>query len=60
MRECDVLVNSSRSEGESNAILEAMATGTLPVLAPQELVDCIPNPNSCGGSGGCAGICSGG
>ena len=32
-----------------------MATGTLPVLAPQELVDCIPNPNSCGGSGGCEG-----
>ena len=33
MRECDALVNSSRSEGESNAILEAMATGTLPVVA---------------------------
>eukprot|EP01050_Picozoa_sp_SAG11_P016441 SAG11_NODE_2245_length_3641_cov_2.290514_7_plen_255_part_00 len=32
-----------------------MATGTLPVLSPQELVDCIPNPNSCGGGGGCAG-----
>ena len=28
-----MLVNSSRSEGESNAILEAMATGTLPVVA---------------------------
>lgn len=29
--------------------------GTLPVLSPQELVDCIPNPNSCGGTGGCSG-----
>ena len=32
-----------------------MATGKLPVLAPQEFVDCIPNPNSCGGTGGCSG-----
>ena len=32
-----------------------MATGVLPVLAPQEFVDCIPNPNQCGGTGGCAG-----
>ena len=30
-------------------------TGKLPVLAPQELVDCAPNPNSCGGTGGCGG-----
>ena len=28
-----MLVNSSLAEGESNAILEAMATGTLPVVA---------------------------
>ena len=32
-----------------------MATGKLLDLAPQELVDCIPNPNSCGGTGGCSG-----
>lgn len=28
---------------------------TAPVLAPQELVDCTPNPNQCGGTGGCEG-----
>lgn len=32
-----------------------MATGKLPVLAPQELVDCAPNPHQCGGTGGCSG-----
>ena len=37
---------------ESHVFLK---TGKLPVLSPQELVDCIPNPNSCGGGGGCAG-----
>jgi cathepsin L len=30
-------------------------TGTLPVLAPQQLVDCTPNPDQCGGTGGCEG-----
>jgi len=33
----------------------AIATGDLPVLAPQQLVDCTPNPNHCGGTGGCSG-----
>ena len=42
----------SATESMESAIF--MATGQLPVLSPQELVDCIPNPNSCGG-GGCAG-----
>jgi hypothetical protein len=32
-----------------------MATGTLPVLAPQEMVDCVTDPDHCGGSGGCGG-----
>lgn len=30
-------------------------TGKLPVLAPQQFVDCAPNPKHCGGTGGCEG-----
>eukprot|EP00036_Acanthoecidae_sp_10tr_P007597 CAMPEP_0182924536 /NCGR_PEP_ID=MMETSP0105_2-20130417/6539_1 /TAXON_ID=81532 ORGANISM="Acanthoeca-like sp., Strain 10tr" /NCGR_SAMPLE_ID=MMETSP0105_2 /ASSEMBLY_ACC=CAM_ASM_000205 /LENGTH=379 /DNA_ID=CAMNT_0025062325 /DNA_START=13 /DNA_END=1152 /DNA_ORIENTATION=+ len=33
----------------------AILTGTLDVLAPQEFVDCVKNPNQCGGTGGCEG-----
>ena len=33
----------------------AIATGKLQVLAPQQLVSCAPNPNDCGGTGGCSG-----
>eukprot|EP00632_Arachnochrysis_sp_CCMP2950_P014571 CAMPEP_0185691332 /NCGR_PEP_ID=MMETSP1164-20130828/1752_1 /TAXON_ID=1104430 /ORGANISM="Chrysoreinhardia sp, Strain CCMP2950" /LENGTH=375 /DNA_ID=CAMNT_0028357983 /DNA_START=31 /DNA_END=1158 /DNA_ORIENTATION=- len=33
----------------------ALATGTLMEFAPQEFVDCAPNPDECGGTGGCAG-----
>lgn len=34
----------------------AIATGKpAPVLSPQQLVSCTPNPNKCGGSGGCDG-----
>jgi len=33
----------------------AIKTGDLYVLGPQELVDCAPNPDECGGSGGCEG-----
>jgi hypothetical protein len=43
----------SATESIESAVF--MATGTLPSLAPQEFVDCVPNPNSCGGGGGCAG-----
>ena len=43
----------SATESVESAIFRA--TGKLPVLAPQEFVDCIPNPNSCGGTGGCSG-----
>jgi cathepsin L len=25
------------------------------VLSPQHLVSCVPNPNQCGGTGGCSG-----
>jgi cathepsin L len=43
----------SATESVESAVF--MSTGTLLELAPQELVDCIPNPNSCGGTGGCSG-----
>jgi len=34
----------------------AIATGeTAPVLSPQQIVSCAPNPQHCGGTGGCKG-----
>jgi cathepsin L len=33
----------------------AQATGKLPVLSPQNVVSCTPNPQKCGGTGGCSG-----
>ena len=34
----------------------AIATGKPPlVLSEEELVDCMPNPDACGGTGGCEG-----
>ncbi len=33
----------------------ALADKELKILAPQQLVDCTPNPKSCGGTGGCEG-----
>jgi len=33
----------------------ATATGTLEPLSRQNIVDCTPNPNDCGGTGGCEG-----
>merc|ERR1711953_366370 len=34
----------------------AIATGEpAPVLSPQQIVDCAPNPKHCGGTGGCQG-----
>ena len=33
----------------------AMSGGPLLELAPQQLVSCAPNPDECGGTGGCAG-----
>merc|ERR1719409_2449179 len=32
-----------------------MATKQKVILAPQEFVDCAPNPKHCGGDGGCEG-----
>merc|ERR1712217_929618 len=34
----------------------AISTGeAAPVLSPQQIVSCAPNPDHCGGTGGCAG-----
>ncbi len=33
----------------------ALATGQLPVLSQQFILDCTPNPKDCGGTGGCEG-----
>jgi len=33
----------------------AAATGQLAVLSEQQILDCTPNPDQCGGSGGCGG-----
>lgn len=33
----------------------ALATGNLVVLSEQQILDCTPNPNQCGGTGGCGG-----
>jgi len=33
----------------------AIATGNLSILSPQNVVSCTPNPDHCGGSGGCNG-----
>jgi cathepsin L len=37
---------------ESNLFVE---TGSIQVLSPQDVVSCTPNPDNCGGSGGCNG-----
>lgn len=37
------------------ATLQAKGKADLVLLAPQQLVDCAPNPDDCGGSGGCQG-----
>lgn len=45
----------------STAVLEshiAIQTGKLFSLSMQELVSCVPNPNECGGDGGCTGATS--
>jgi len=33
----------------------ALATGQLVSLSEQQILDCCPNPNNCGGTGGCGG-----
>ena len=43
---------SAAETAESNV---AIATGKLLVLSEQEILACTPNPNQCGGTGGCGG-----
>eukprot|EP01123_Difflugia_compressa_P011959 TRINITY_DN4956_c0_g1_i1.p1 TRINITY_DN4956_c0_g1~~TRINITY_DN4956_c0_g1_i1.p1 ORF type:complete len:366 (-),score=82.89 TRINITY_DN4956_c0_g1_i1:61-1158(-) len=33
----------------------ALSTGQLHILSEQQILDCTPNPNQCGGTGGCGG-----
>lgn len=33
----------------------ALKTGQLPILSEQQILDCTPNPDECGGTGGCKG-----
>lgn len=32
-----------------------LATGKMLILSPQQTLECTPNPQTCGGSGGCEG-----
>jgi len=43
--------------GSAEALESAnfIKTGNMPILSPQQIVDCAPNPNECGGTGGCQG-----
>jgi len=44
------------SATETFESMYAIATGeAAPVLSPQQIVSCAPNPNKCGGAGGCQG-----
>ena len=55
-----VLLNQIRAFA-STAVIEshvARATGILYSLSEQELVSCAPNPQHCGGTGGCGGSTS--
>mmetsp|Transcript_21512 Transcript_21512/g.21845 ORF Transcript_21512/g.21845 Transcript_21512/m.21845 type:complete len:105 (-) Transcript_21512:239-553(-) len=42
-----------RCDGVGNSF--GLATGVLFSLSPQAFVSCAPNPNRCGGTGGCLG-----
>jgi len=40
---------------ETTESMLAIATGNLTILSPQNVVSCTPNPDHCGGTGGCDG-----
>jgi len=43
------------STAETIESYSALKTGTLLTLSEQQILDCTPNPNDCGGTGGCGG-----
>jgi len=43
------------STAETIESYSAMKTGQLLTLSEQQILDCTPNPNDCGGNGGCGG-----
>jgi cathepsin L len=45
----------SFSAAETMESAVAIKTGKLFVFSEQEILDCTPNPNDCGGTGGCSG-----
>mmetsp|Transcript_18341 Transcript_18341/g.25371 ORF Transcript_18341/g.25371 Transcript_18341/m.25371 type:complete len:374 (-) Transcript_18341:140-1261(-) len=45
----------SFASAESVESMYALATGELPVLSEQHILSCTPNPQHCGGNGGCEG-----
>jgi len=45
----------SFAAAESVESYYAIAGGKLSVLSEQQILDCTPNPNQCGGTGGCGG-----
>ena len=51
----DAVLRVARSASGSSGGCPGLAGGPLLTLAPQQLVDCAPNPQQCGGTGGCQG-----
>jgi len=45
----------SFATAEALEIAWGLKTGNLTVLSEQQILDCTPNPNHCGGTGGCQG-----
>jgi hypothetical protein len=45
----------SFSAAETAESIVAIATGKLMVLSEQQILSCTPNPDQCGGTGGCSG-----
>ena len=45
----------SFSAAETAESIVAIATGKLLVLSEQQILSCTPNPDQCGGTGGCSG-----
>jgi len=43
------------AEGVESLIAQQSGTRTLTILSEQNILDCTPNPNHCGGTGGCGG-----